>query len=304
MVFVSAMGDRWVGSSTWAFWFGYISEQILRNLHVSKSVFIVHVRSAFLSIVLLLSTHAREHVPWDKASKEFLVPWPLFDLFILRTKHSTGSPGFCPLFIVRPFHPMHLVSERISGWHIYSPLSNSRHRVCSNMPPKAPHPIDRSRLQGYVTSKRVCHAISAAYGTRLNARNMECDYYPAYNHTLSELSDFEFHADGALTVREQYDLWLSKETLNIYKLPPDAFDHANRAQQPMPAPLQPAEPAAALPPPPAAAVAAPAAPLHAAADEQPAQPPAPAAAARTTYWERVPSELCIPCWWIFIFINR
>ncbi|RDX43602.1 hypothetical protein OH76DRAFT_1487747 [Lentinus brumalis] len=90
-----------------------------------------------------------------------------------------------------------------------------------------PHPIDKTRLQRYVTSRRVCHAISAAYSTKLNPRNLEVDYYPPYTHTFSDLVDFDFH--GALTIRQQYDIWLSKATLDLYKLPQQAFDSLNDA---------------------------------------------------------------------------
>ncbi|CDO68802.1 hypothetical protein BN946_scf184805.g11 [Trametes cinnabarina] len=86
------------------------------------------------------------------------------------------------------------------------------------MPPQ----IDRHRLTRFVTSKRICHAIAAAYSSRLNPRNLEVDWYPAYNHTFSILFDFDF--DGVLTVRPQYDLWLSSATVNIYKLTAEDFE--------------------------------------------------------------------------------
>ncbi|KAI0715900.1 hypothetical protein C8T65DRAFT_738337 [Cerioporus squamosus] len=89
------------------------------------------------------------------------------------------------------------------------------------------HPIDTTRLQRYVTSRCVRHAISAAYSTKLNPRNLEVDYYPPYTHSFSDLVDFEF--DGALTVRQQYDIWLSKATLDLYKLPRQVFDSLNDA---------------------------------------------------------------------------
>ncbi|CDO71407.1 hypothetical protein BN946_scf184908.g165 [Trametes cinnabarina] len=144
------------------------------------------------------------------------------------------------------------------------------------MPPRV-HPIDHSCLQRYVTSRRICHAISAAYSTNLNPRNLEVDWLSPYNHIFSDLVDFMF--DGALTIRQQYDLWLSKSTLDLYKLLPEAFKSVNKGgvdsdsdnnsaeDTVVPLDIPPVAPHAAAPavvapgpPPPAAAPPAP--PIH------------------------------------------
>ncbi|PIL34858.1 hypothetical protein GSI_02645 [Ganoderma sinense ZZ0214-1] len=85
-----------------------------------------------------------------------------------------------------------------------------------------PHPIDRSRLTRYVTSSRVRCAQSGSYSSRLNSRNEEADYYPTYYHTLADLVNFEF--DGAITVAQQFNLWLSKATFDLYEVGKYWFD--------------------------------------------------------------------------------
>ena len=83
------------------------------------------------------------------------------------------------------------------------------------------HPIDQSRLAAYVTSPRIRYAVSSAYSSKLNPRNLEVDYYPAYNHTLADLIDFQF--EGAFVVAPQYNLWLSKATFDLCKVPSKYF---------------------------------------------------------------------------------
>ncbi|KAI0794623.1 hypothetical protein C8Q74DRAFT_1249797 [Fomes fomentarius] len=84
-------------------------------------------------------------------------------------------------------------------------------------PAGPPHPIVRPD-HAYTTSELVCAALSAAYSTGLNQRNLEVDWYTAHNYTFIDLVNFPLEPGTSLLVRQQYNVWLSKASLDIRRL--------------------------------------------------------------------------------------
>ena len=87
------------------------------------------------------------------------------------------------------------------------------------------HPIDRSVIPRFVTSRRIQLSLASAYSTLVNPRNLEGLYYSPYLETFSDLVNFPF--DGALVVSQEANIWLSKDRLNMYSLSPEAFEGLN-----------------------------------------------------------------------------
>lgn len=80
-----------------------------------------------------------------------------------------------------------------------------------------PHPIVRPD-DAYITSELVRAALSVAYSTGLNQRNLEVDWYTAHNYTFIDLVNFPLEPGTSLLVRQQYNVWLSKASLDIRRL--------------------------------------------------------------------------------------
>ncbi|KAI0793566.1 hypothetical protein C8Q74DRAFT_1243143 [Fomes fomentarius] len=77
----------------------------------------------------------------------------------------------------------------------------------------------------YTTSPRISHLVTAAYGTKTNSRNIENPNYAPYKDSLSDLVDFPV-PDGSLAAQQQYNIWLTKETLDLHGLSRRAADAA------------------------------------------------------------------------------
>ena len=79
------------------------------------------------------------------------------------------------------------------------------------MPAPSLNPIDLDEILPFVTSERILDAISLAYSGRANPRNNENDYYPPWDLTLSDVTNFR--CGSTLICRGQCDLWLSAAIL-------------------------------------------------------------------------------------------
>lgn len=96
-------------------------------------------------------------------------------------------------------------------------------------------PISPSAIPAFSSSFRVHDSLSFAYSTTTNARNSEAEYYAAYQHTLSDLTNFP--CDSSLSVQPQSDLWLSSAALEKAVLAavaagdgPDGYSSAEEEQ--------------------------------------------------------------------------